>query len=66
MTTRRPYLSVLMALSLTVILSSCKTMASGGTDVCAVWRPVSWSVKDTLPTIDDVKGNNARRGAWCK
>jgi len=35
------------------------------TKVCSVWRDVSWSKKDTDPTIGEIKVNNAKREAWC-
>lgn len=50
---------------LPILLVACNQTATGETEVCSVWRPVSWSQKDTPETIDGVKGNNARRGAWC-
>ena len=51
---------------LPILLAACQTMGSGGTEVCAQWRSVSWSKLDTKQTIAEVKGNNARRGAWCR
>lgn len=57
---------MLLAAALPILAAGCKTTASVGTEaVCAQWRGVSWSMKDTPETIDEVKGNNARRGAWC-
>lgn len=62
----RPVLMTMLAVVLPILLAGCKTTGSAGTEsVCAQWRSVSWSSKDTLPTIDEVKGNNARRRAWC-
>jgi len=62
-----------MLLKLTAVLvsgllvASCATTTgTGGTDVCAVWPAVSWSVKDTDKTIEDAKISNARRAAWCR
>jgi hypothetical protein len=52
--------------SLTIGTASCATTGTGVIDACRVWRPVSWSAKDTPQTIVDVKGNNVRRGAFCK
>jgi uncharacterized lipoprotein YajG len=62
-------------LSMTVLLVGCATtMGIGGinanpeaanpTAVCHVWKPVSWSSKDTDQTITEVKANNAARKAW--
>lgn len=56
---------LLLLVVLPTLLVACQTTASGETEVCAVWRPVTWSQKDTPATIDGVKGNNARRGGWC-
>ncbi len=61
---RWPTMSIL-AVSLT-LLAGCQTTGSGVTEVCTVWKPVLWSSRDTPETIDGVKGNNARRGAWCQ
>ncbi|POR52381.1 hypothetical protein CYD53_10546 [Bosea psychrotolerans] len=55
----------MLAVSLT-LLAGCQTTGSGVTEVCAVWKPVLWSSRDTPETIDGVKGNNARRAAWCR
>lgn len=62
----RRLLTVLLLVASPMLLAACNQTVSGGTEVCAVWRPVTWSQKDTPDTIDGVKGNNARRGAWCK
>ena len=51
---------------LPILLAGCQQTATGVTEVCAVWRPVSWSQKDTPLTIDEVKANNHRRKAWCQ
>lgn len=64
---------VLCAISLT-LLSACKTVNTAVTSPCvaqaagqeAAWRAISWSSKDTLKTIEEVKANNARHEAWCK
>lgn len=55
-----------LAVVLPILLAGCQTMGTGGTEVCAVWRPLTWSKKDTHQTIDEVKGNNKRQEAWCK
>lgn len=56
---------VLGAMLLTLPACVSTTVGSGRTE-CHVWRPVSWSAKDTDQTIAEVKGNNARRAAWCE
>lgn len=62
----RRLLTLPLLAALLIPLAACQTTGSGETEVCAAWRPVTWSQRDTLETIDGVKGNNARRGAWCK
>lgn len=62
----RRLLTLLLLAALPTQLAGCNRTATGGTEVCSVWRPVTWSLKDTPETVDGVKGNNARRGAWCK
>ena len=57
---------ILLLAVLLIPLAACNQTGSGGTEVCAVWRPVTWSQRDTPETIDGVKGNNARRGGYCK
>lgn len=48
-----------------LLAASCsRTTGTVGTE-CLVWKPVSWSSKDTPQTIEEVKLNNARRMAWC-
>lgn len=61
---RKPLTMLLLGVLLTP-LAACKTTDTGGTEVCAVWRGISWSQKDTPETVDGVKGNNARRKAYC-
>lgn len=61
----RRRLMISLAAALAIPLAGCQTMATGVTEVCSVWRPISWSKKDTPQTIDEVKGNNARQEAWC-
>lgn len=66
--------TMLLASALLIPLAGCKTMGSGVTSPClpqavgqeAAWRPISWSSKDTLKTIEEIKANNARHEAWCK
>lgn len=48
-----------------LLAASCSTMTVTVGTECSVWRPVSWSSKDTPTTIEEVKLNNARQGAWC-
>lgn len=60
-TSWKPMLALASALS----LAACtKTMGTVETS-CLVWQPVSWSLKDTPQTVEEVKANNARRAAWC-
>lgn len=33
---------------------------------CGVWKDISWSKKDTDPTIGEIKVNNARRDGYCQ
>lgn len=57
-------------------LTACETLtASGGTDLppevdpakvaCAVFGPISWSLRDTDGTIREVKAHNAAWRALC-
>jgi len=57
----------LAAVLLTLGAAGCQT-ATGGTEsaVCAQWKGITWSSQDTPQTRDEVRGNNARRGAWCR
>jgi hypothetical protein len=57
---------MLICAVLPILNAGCQTTASGGTEVCSVWKSILWSKKDTPETIDGVKGNNAARKAWCK
>jgi len=69
-------LTPLLVAALLIPLAGCKTMGIGGTEnsPCVAkeagqqpaWRPISWSSKDTLKTVEEVKANNARHEAWCK
>lgn len=62
-----PVRMMLLAVVLSTLLAACKTTDTGATDsVCTHWRGITWSSNDTPQTIDEVKGNNARRGAWCR
>lgn len=63
----RPLRTKLLALASATLLAGCQTTGTGVTDPCTTqWRPVTWSTKDTPRTIDEVKGNNARRKGWCE
>ena len=55
-----------LSVALLTLNVACSQTASDATSACSVWRPISWSVKDTLETIDGVKGNNRRQAAFCK
>lgn len=59
----------------TVLLAGCVTTTGTGgiranpeaanpTAVCHVWKPISWSSRDTDQTIAEAKANNAARKAW--
>ena len=57
---------MLLAAALLIPLAGCQTTGGAGIEAtCAQWRGISWSRKDTLQTVDDVKANNARRKAFC-
>lgn len=68
-------LMLLCVSALAIPLASCAKTPIGGIEnspcIAQVagqepaWRPVSWSSRDTLQTIEEVKANNARREAWC-
>jgi outer membrane biogenesis lipoprotein LolB len=58
-------LATLSALLLTGCATTTATVATNAA-ACDVWKPVSWSVRDTDQTIREAKVNNARRTAWCK
>lgn len=54
-------------LLLLVLLAGCKTTPSTGTsDVCLIWKPVTYSaLKDSPETIGEIRSQNARRMAYC-
>jgi hypothetical protein len=57
-----------LAIAFLLILPGCATMTgTAGTNgaACDVWKPISWSQKDTDVTIAEVKTNNARRAGFC-
>ncbi|CAH1664299.1 hypothetical protein CHELA1G2_12356 [Hyphomicrobiales bacterium] len=59
--------TMLLAAALPILAAGCKTTGTVATEnVCAQWRGISWATSDTPETIDGVKGNNARRLAWCE
>lgn len=57
----------MLAAVLLTLTAGCATtptsVGSGG--VCAQWRGITWSRRDTPETAVEVKGSNARRAAWC-
>lgn len=55
---------MLSALLLTGCVTTTGTVETNAV-VCSVWRPVTWSTKDTDQTILEVKINNARRKGYC-
>lgn len=58
-----------LVIGLLLILPGCATTTATvatNQSVCEVWKPVSWSKKDTDQTITEVKINNARREGWCQ
>lgn len=61
---RKLLTTTLLGVSL-ILSAGCQTTGTGGTEVCTVWRGIGWSASDTPETIDGVKGNNARRKAYC-
>ncbi len=56
-----------LAMLLLIVPGCAMTTATVATNesVCDVWKPISWSQKDTDETIVQVKVNNARRNGWC-
>jgi len=65
-----------LLLSVTLPLAACTGMtASGGTELppevdpvkvaCEVFRPITWSLRDTEDTIREVKAHNAAWKALC-
>ncbi len=57
----------LMLLPLTLQGCSKTTAFVGPTDIsCAVFRPISWSAKDTPETVREVKSFNAAWIATCR
>ena len=70
-----PKLRTLLLVSVLLTpLAGCSMTGTGVTSPCVAqaagqapaWRPVSWSSRDTLKTIEEVKANNARHVEWCK
>lgn len=54
-----------LALASALLVANCsKTTGTNATE-CLVWKPISWSSKDTPLTIEEIKLNNARQKAWC-
>ena len=57
-----------LAMLLLLMLPGCGiTMGTVAinSSACDVWKPISWSQKDTDLTIAQAKVNNARRQGWC-
>ena len=62
-------LPVLMSL---MLMGCATTTGTGATDpeaarptaVCLVWKPISWSSRDTDQTIREARANNRARTAW--
>lgn len=61
---------LMLAIALTGSLTGCASLTNTfGTEeqtVCAVWKPITYSRRDTDETIVQVRVNNARRDAWCR
>ena len=54
-----------LALASGLLVASCSKTTGLSETSCLVWKPISWSSKDTPQTIEEVKLNNARQKAWC-
>jgi len=63
---RLPKPMTMLAVAPLILIAGCQTTVTAGTEVCSHWRSISWSKADTVQTIDEIKGNNARRKAWCQ
>jgi hypothetical protein len=58
----------MLVMPLMCLLTGCSTLTGTvetNKSVCAVWKDISWSSKDTTQTILEVKVNNARREGYC-
>lgn len=53
-----------LLLSAPLMLTACQTTVGAGTE-CRIFRPISWSIKDTAPTQRQVKSHNAAGSAAC-
>lgn len=62
-------------LAMTCFLAACQSATTTRTaetdraiaaDVCRVWRPVTYSSRDTEKTRLEVRANNAARDAYCR
>lgn len=64
----RPVLTMTLAAALPILNAGCVTTPTsvGSAGVCSQWRGITWSRRDTRETVGQVKGSNARRGAWCR
>jgi len=51
---------------LVVLLSSCQTTSTGGTEVaCQAFEPITYSSRDTAETRRQIVGHNAAFDALC-
>lgn len=57
---------LMLSLVLSPLMAGCSTTMATAETSCLVWRPISWSKKDTVQTIEEVKAHNARRKAYCE
>lgn len=48
-------------------MAACQTTGSGDRSVaCETFKPITWSAKDTKPTVRQIVGHNAAgRGVGC-
>lgn len=47
-------------------LAACQTTPTAGTDVsCRAFGPITWSARDTAPTVRQIRGHNAAWDAVC-
>jgi hypothetical protein len=57
---------MLLAVALPLLTAACQTTDGAAISaVCAQFRGIGWSQKDTPQTIDEVKASNARQKAFC-
>jgi uncharacterized lipoprotein YajG len=67
--------AMLLLLGTTLFLAGCQSTLSTqtaatdltiATEVCGVWKPVTYSSRDTAETVTEVRANNASQKAYCK